>query len=253
MILLSVILAAPSPAAPAPGSRHHKEILMQRRLDVPCTMLIRLVSMLLIVGCTGATGPFSPPPSAPAIEPAFGIVLPAPSDPDHRVYLGISASEEFSLNDIQAEVVLIEVFSMYCPHCQREAPNVNRLYRRITANPSLAGRIKMIGIGVGNTTYEVNIFRKNFDIPFPLLPDRNRRLASQLEVRETPTFVAFAYGNDGRLHQILHAPGSLGDVEDFLTHLLERADAAKDISRRQSPVETIVFPSGSNGLRVRKA
>jgi thiol-disulfide isomerase/thioredoxin len=206
-----------------------------------------MVSMLLIIGCTGAGKPVSTEPPASSIEPVSRLVLPAPSDPDQCAYLGIGASEEFSLNDIRAEVVLIEVFSMYCPHCQREAPNVNRLYRRITADPSLAGRVKMIGIGVGNTTYEVNIFRKNFDILFPLFPDRSRQLASQLEVRATPTFVAFAYGNNGRLHRILHAPGPLGNVEDFLARLIERADAAKGNSLRRGPPATAIFPASVNG------
>jgi peroxiredoxin len=180
-------------------------------------------------------------------------MLPVPSNPDQRIYLGIEASEEFSLNDIRAEVVLIEVFSMYCPHCQHEAPNVNKLFHRIAADPALASRVKILGIGVGNTGYEVDVFRKRFDIPFPLIPDRSRRLASQLEVSITPTFVAFASGKDGRLHRILHAPGPLGNVEDFLNRLLEQADAAKDISQRQVHPAKYALPAGMKGMGAEKS
>ena len=66
-------------------------------------------------------------------------------------------------------------------------------------------------------------FRKRFNIRFPLFPDRSHQLARQLAVRVTPTFVAYTYATDGTLHRILNAPGPLGNVEDFLTRLLERA------------------------------
>ena len=198
---------------------------MKGHRHVPCILVGCLAGLLLITGCTRATGPVATPPAVPpSSESASGLLLPVPSDQVRRTYLGIDAPEEFSLTDIRAEVVLIEAFSMYCPHCQREAPNVNRLYRLITADPLLAEQVKMIGIGVGNTTYEVDTFRKRFDIPFPLFPDRSRQIARQLEIRVTPTFVAFAHGSDGTLHPILHTSGSLGNVEDFLALLLERAN-----------------------------
>lgn len=197
---------------------------MEHYRQAPLRVLIHLVSVFLIIGCTSPTGPVSAPPAGSSSwDPASAPVLPALADQDQRNYLGIDAPGAFPLTDIRAEVVVIEVFSMYCPHCQQEAPNVNRLYQRIAADPSLDGRIKVIGIGAGNTSYEVGAFRKRFNIRFPLFPDRSHQLARQLAVRVTPTFVAYTYATDGTLHRILNAPGPLGNVEDFLTRLLERA------------------------------
>ena len=197
---------------------------MEHYHHAPLRMLIHLLSVLLAIGCASPTGPVSAPPAGSSpLDPASGLMLPALSDQDQRTYLGIDAPGEFPLTDIRAEVVVIEVFSMYCPHCQHEAPNVNRFYQRIAADSSLNGRIKIIGIGAGNTRYEVDTFRKRFNIQFPLFPDRSRQLARQLDVRVTPTFVAYTYTTDGTLHRILNAPGSLGNVEDFLTRLIERA------------------------------
>ncbi len=224
---------------------------MERHRYTARRLLGHLASLLFVIGCASAQGPVAGPPGTSSAEPVSGLLLPAPSDHHQQAYLGIGALQEFALTDIRAEVVLIEVFSMYCPHCQREAPNVNRLYRRIADDSVLAGRVKIFGIGVGNTSYEVDTFRKRFDIQFPLFPDRNRQIARQLAVRETPTFVAFAYGNDGTLHQILHAPGSLGNVEDFLTRLLERADAAKGLSQRFLSPAKGAFPAGGKRMSVR--
>ncbi len=41
------------------------------------------------------------------------IVLPAPSDPEQVAYLGIGSKKEFTVADIPAEVVIIQIFNMY--------------------------------------------------------------------------------------------------------------------------------------------
>ena len=56
---------------------------------------------------------------------------------------------------------------MYCPFCQKEAPNVNELYRIIDQDKDLKSRIKMIGIGAGNSPFEVNTFRTPMRFLFP--------------------------------------------------------------------------------------
>lgn len=186
--------------------------------------MIPLAILLLAAGC--ATSP--PTTGVPlAGEAEAGLApgeLPVPGDARMRAYLGIETGRTFRLGDIPTDILLVEVFDMYCPHCQREAPNVNRLYHRIAADPSPEVRITLIGIGIGNTAYEVGLFGKTFDVPFPLLPDRSRHYVHYLDVRQTPTFVGFVRETDGTLRRILHAPGPLGEVELFLEHLLQLAD-----------------------------
>jgi hypothetical protein len=45
--------------------------------------------------------------------PLPAITLPAPKDADHGTYLGVSGKKDFSVGDIPAEVVIIEIFNMY--------------------------------------------------------------------------------------------------------------------------------------------
>jgi thiol-disulfide isomerase/thioredoxin len=116
--------------------------------------------------------------------------LPPPKTAEAAKYLGISQSGPFKISEISAEVVVIEIFSMYCPYCQTDAPNVNELYKLIQGDPSLKKKIRMIGIGTGNTPFEIEVFRKKYDVKFPLFPDEEfkvQKIAS--EPIRTPSFV----------------------------------------------------------------
>ena len=56
--------------------------------------------------------------SAQSQAPAEGaplpaITLPAPKDAAHQAYLGLTGKKEFTIADIPAEVVIIEIMNMY--------------------------------------------------------------------------------------------------------------------------------------------
>ena len=99
------------------------------------------------------------------------IQLPAPQDPEAKKYLGLAEEGPFALSQIKAQVVMIEIFNMYCTNCQREASRVNKLYQLMNKDSKLKGKIKMIGIGAGNTPLEVEVFKKTYEVAFPMFPD----------------------------------------------------------------------------------
>ena len=53
----------------------------------------------------------SHPPAEGGPLPA--ITMPVPKDADHQAYLGLTDKKEFTVSDIAAEVVIIEIFNMY--------------------------------------------------------------------------------------------------------------------------------------------
>ncbi len=170
------------------------------------------------------SAPLSPPahPDGQPFDLPY-LRLPSPGNEAHLVYLGIGDDETFAFAEIKTRILIIEVFNFYCPHCQAEAPTVNHLYRQIENDPRLRDQIKIIGIGIGNTPYEVSTFRQRFAIPFPLFADRSRVISKQLEVRQTPTFIAWRYHPDGRIDPILFAPGPVGEVAQFLERVVHAA------------------------------
>lgn len=91
-----------------------------------------------------------------------------PENESNREYLGLCGKQETTtLGRIGAEVLIVEIFSMYCPHCQKHAPKANELFHAIEGSDKYRGRIKLIGIGVGNSAFEVDIFRQKYAPPFP--------------------------------------------------------------------------------------
>ena len=79
---------------------------------------------------------FNAQPTGASSTPKQRDTLPAinlnvPKDPVLKSYLGLSGERLFEISEMKAEVVIIQIFSMYCPLCQREASRVNELYENI--------------------------------------------------------------------------------------------------------------------------
>ena len=51
------------------------------------------------------------PPAVGGQLPEF--TLPLPKSDEHQKYLGLAGKESFKISDISADVVIIEIFSMY--------------------------------------------------------------------------------------------------------------------------------------------
>jgi hypothetical protein len=99
------------------------------------------------------------------------IPLQRPDDPKDVAYLGIPEGKSFTVKDVQADLVVIEIFNVYCDSCQKQASVYNKLYALIESDLETKGRIKMLGIGVANEDWEVKRFRKRFKLSLPVFPD----------------------------------------------------------------------------------
>lgn len=160
------------------------------------------------------------PPQVGSIFP--GIEFLKPGNPVDLKYLGLSGSGTFKVHQIKADVVIIEIFSMYCPYCQGEAPNVNNLYASIEGNPALKNKVKIIGIGINNSLFETNIFKNKYKVEFPLIPDGDFKLHKIIgEVRTPYFFVVKLKG--GKAEVIYSKLGALGDNKAFLEQIIKSA------------------------------
>ncbi|MFH1351917.1 MAG: TlpA disulfide reductase family protein [Pseudomonadota bacterium] len=172
--------------------------------------VITAISVLSDPGLASAPAPPNEGSTLPAIN------LPVPNNPNDRNYLGVTGSGSFQIPQIRSKVVIIEIYSMYCPYCQREAPLLNSLYEAIEKDPGLKGKIKLIGIGAGNSPFEVGVFKDKYNIAFPLFADENFTAHKHLGETRTPYFIAIKINDDGS-HKVIYSKlGSIKGVEPFL-------------------------------------
>jgi peroxiredoxin len=171
------------------------------------------------------------------------INLQPPKDPSEKMYLGISGSGYFRIPQIKAQVVVIKIFNVYCPICQSTAEAMTELYRQIESNPALKDRIKLIGIGAGNSGLEVEVFKETNKVPFPIFPDEDFRIHKALGEVRTPFFIAVKMEKDGS-HEIVHTHlGGLTNAKAFSDFMVEASGIRQeDLLIREagaSPMESL--------------
>ena len=149
------------------------------------------------------------------------INLPIPKSPAEKSYLGLSGGGSFKIPQIKAKAVIIEIFSMYCPYCQKDAPGINELYHLIENDPDHKKNVKLIGIGAGNTPFEVGVYQKTYAVPFPLFPDQDFTIHKACGEVRTPYFIVVKINEDGS-HLIVHSQlGEYPGAKPFLELVLK--------------------------------
>ena len=149
-------------------------------------------------------------------SPFPSILVPTPEDPPHKRYLGLPEKKSFNVSEVSARVLIIEIFSMYCPFCQREAPSVNKLFETMNSEPTLREKVKLLGIGAGNSNFEVEIFRNKFGVKFPLIPDPDYKLHKALGEVRTPYFFVLSLSPQSQPRVIYSKLGGIGNIQSFL-------------------------------------
>ena len=158
------------------------------------------------------------PPQVGGVFPEIELLKPA--NPAELKYLGLSGNGIFKVQQVKADVVIIEIFSMYCPYCQGEAPNINNLFTLIEKNPALKNKIKIIGIGINNSLFETDIFKNKYKIAFPLIPDGDFKLHKTIGQVRTPYFIVVKI-KGGKTKVVYSKLGALGDNKAFLEQIVK--------------------------------
>jgi len=105
---------------------------------------------------------------------------------------------------------------MYCPYCQKDAPGINELFQAIERDPELKGRIKILGLGAGNSAYEVGVYKKTYNVPFALIPDERFALHKALGETRTPYFILVRIDQGGTGLVTYSELSGFKGVESFL-------------------------------------
>jgi len=182
----------------------------------------RLAAALLLL-CVAFAAP------ALAAKPKLGDVLPDVEAktqlmPKDAAALGLrSGPVSLRLSQIKADTLLVKVYNLYCPRCHTDAPKVNRLYERLLATPQARG-MRFVAIGVGDTPYEVEFFRKKNSSPMPMIPDTDYVLHKALLSVGAPSYFVLRPLPGGKgLKVLFFLEGGFDDENAFFDQVLRAA------------------------------
>ena len=135
------------------------------------------------------------------------FTLDSPASAKERKYLGVKEGKPFSLTQIPAKIVVLEIFGVFCPHCRKQAPLLNKAYKMIRQDPDMRNDVKMIGIAAKGTEDLVGLWKKQLRVPFPLFADPDLDIWKKIGKPGTPCTIVLS--NSAK---VLSA--HLGEMED---------------------------------------
>lgn len=185
-------------------------------------VILLFVGFSLIAGKGASAGLWDNLPGPGTVLPAFTVA--APVDAAYRSYLNLDKEKTFQPGEMKVEMILIEVFNVYCAACNYMAPYMSELHAKIEKDVELRGKVKMMGIGAGNDIWDIDEYSDKYS--FPIIPDEDYDFHNLVGQPPTP-FLLFTkpYGQ-GRLLVVDSHLGKLED-SDRLLSLVKKAFKAE--------------------------
>ncbi|HUP28132.1 MAG TPA: TlpA family protein disulfide reductase, partial [Chloroflexia bacterium] len=161
-----------------------------RPLDIALTLgLLAVVGFIIWGGLNPNTGTVASVPQLNNTTP----VSQGNGAPDFT--LPGTDSKTYSLSDYKGKVVMIEFMAPWCPHCQADAPEFNKLYETYKDKG-----VQMLGVSATaygkdyNQTNKPPItmedmvwFKDTFKVPYPMLLDKELKAANAYGIEYYPT------------------------------------------------------------------
>lgn len=130
-------------------------------------------SCFLTVACSLGEDASKGPPAQVAVD--------APA-PDFR--LQDLNGREVSLAGLRGRPVLLVFGTTWCPYCREEIPRIKEIHAK-----GRGKNLEVLNIYVNETEKKVREFAARYSLPYPVLLDRDGKVAERYQVRGVPMIV----------------------------------------------------------------
>jgi len=167
-----------------------------------------------------------------------------------KEYLGLAKDEEFTIKDMTYDIFMIEFLNKFCSSCQKQAPVFNQLFQKIKSNPELKERVKVVGVGMGNTLYQLQKFREDRQITFPLIQDPDYVAHRAIGEPRTPFTVLLKKNEKGEPVLLYNHLGYMSSYDEILENIkgflkekeakpVAAGEEKKDFNELEAPTKNI--------------
>ncbi|REK76898.1 redoxin domain-containing protein [Paenibacillus paeoniae] len=146
-----------------------------------------------------------------AAEPDFIVGLNSGNAaPDFT--LSTPEGKDIKLSDLQGKKVILNMWASWCPPCIDEMPYLQAYY-----DDHQAEGVEVIAVNLTqaeNNEDDVMRFIKDFELSFPVVLDRESRVANMYQVRTIPT--TFILDSDGKVEQKIIGPLTYEMIDELM-------------------------------------
>lgn len=148
--------------------------------------IVALTAMALVLGPSGVA-----PAEADPLE-AFGLIRYKESRQAPDFSLSDLDGKAVALKDLRGRLVLLNIWTTWCPACREEMPSLERLHREFDTRG-----VSVLAASHREDPEEVRKFAHEFNLTMPTLLDQDGRVGELYGLQGLPT--TFLIGPDGRL------------------------------------------------------
>jgi peroxiredoxin len=181
------------------------------------SIVIALTSLLFLLPASASRARIIEPGD---ILPRLSFTQPLAAEEKNYLLLpdegkGVDKPVAVVLNDLDAELLVVEFLNCYCPSCQAQVPLMTAAYRAIEGLPDFKQKVRIIGVAAGNSFEELTAFKKEQTIPFPLLQDPDFIAYDAIGTPDGTPFTLLARRVNSRFIVLSTHLGRIGSAEEL--------------------------------------
>ena len=135
---------------------------------------------------------------------------------EEQLYLGIQNKNTFALDDIMSPFILVDLTNTYCVSCKKNIKVFNEIYKKTYRDKDLRKKIKVFSIAIGNNEREVDYFKDEHEILYPIILDPEFKAHKALGEPRVPHTMFIRRDSEGKVIIFKIHKGAFESADDLM-------------------------------------